>query len=301
MERRDQNQAYLYIAPAFFLMALLSLLPNLYSLFIAFTNYSLYHYQDFRFIGLDNFFKITSGPEFQTFASVFGWTLIWAGVSVVLSMGLGLALAIPLNLEGLRGANLYRTLFIVPWAVPIFISVLMWKGLLNSSDQGSLNAILLSLGLSPIRWLDDPHWARLSVLAVNVWLGYPFMLTVCLGALQSIPKDLYEAADVDGATPLEQFQMITIPQLRPPLLPVLISSFAFNFNQFSAIYLLTGGGPPVPGSEAGMTDILITHSYKLAFTSYQYGMASAYAVFIFVIVACLSGINFKMTGAFDDQ
>ncbi len=300
MGKDSNGQAYIYILPALVLMTVLSLLPNVYSVFIAFTNFSLFHYQDFSFIGLGNFYKIIQGPEFHTFSRVFVWTLVWAALSVVLSIGTGLMLAIPLNLEGLKGAKLYRTLFIVPWALPVFISVLMWKGLLNSSDQGTLNTILISLGCSPIRWLDDPNWARASVLGVNVWLSYPFMLTVCLGALQSIPKDLYEAADVDGASIWKQFVSITLTQLKAPMLPVVISSFAFNFNQFAAIYLLTGGGPPVPGGDAGVTDILITYSYKLAFSFYQYGMASAYAVFIFLIVAALSGVNFRMTGAFDD-
>jgi len=299
-ERKTGAEPYLYITPALVLVTILSLLPNLYSVFLAFTNYSLYHYQKFEFVGLRNFWRILAGPEVQTFGRVFVWTLVWAGVSVFFSIVIGLFLALPLNNPKLKGANLYRTLFIVPWALPAFISVLMWQGLLNSSDQGAINAILVQLGMSPIPWIDHPVWAKLSVLIVNIWLGYPFMLTVCLGALQAIPSDVYEAADVDGASRVTQFFEITLPSLRSAILPVTISSFAFNFNQFAAIYLLTEGGPAVPGSDAGATDILITYAYKLAFQLYQYGTSCAYAIFIFLLVAALSGVNFRLTGAFDD-
>lgn len=289
-----------YITPALLLLAVLSLLPNLYSVYLAFTNHSLFHFQEFEFVGLRNFERILFGPEMRTFGRVFLWTFLWAGLSVIFSLAVGLMLALPLNTEGLRGVNFYRTLFIVPWAIPAFISVLMWQGLLNSSDQGAINGMIVALGGKTVPWLDDATYARFSVLLVNVWLGYPFMLTVCLGALQTIPKDLFEASGMDGATPQRQFLSVTLPMLRPSLLPVIISSFAFNFNQFTAIYLLTAGGPPVAGSDAGATDILITTSYKLAFTQYQYGLACAYAVLIFLIVASLSWFNFSASGEFDD-
>ena len=301
MQNRQRSLLPLfYIGPALALLTVLSLLPNLYTVYLAFTNHSLFHFQEFSFVGLRNFERILFGPEMRTFGRVFSWTLVWAGLSVFFSIVVGLLLALPLNTEGLRGVKFYRTLFIVPWAIPAFISVLMWQGLLNSSDQGAINGVLLQLGGQKIPWLDDPWWSRFSVLLVNVWLGYPFMLTVCLGALQSIPKDLYEAAGMDGASPPKQFVSVTLPMLRPALVPVIVSSFAFNFNQFSTIYLLTAGGPPVAGSDAGATDILITTSYKLAFTQYQYGLACAYAVLIFLIVASISWVNFNASGAFDD-
>ncbi len=290
----------LYILPALVLMTVLSLLPNLYSVYLAFTNFSLYHYSDFSFVGLRNFGKIFSANELATFARVGLWTVVWALVSVIGAMVVGLFLAIPLNREDLKGAKLYRTLFIVPWAIPAFISVLMWQGLLNQSN-GAVNVVLGKLGISPVPWLVDPTWACISVLMVNIWLGYPFMMTICLSSLQSISKSVYEAADIDGASAWTQFTQITLPLLKASLIPVLISNFAFNFNQFTAIYLLTQGGPVVPGSEAGATDILITYSYKLAFDLYQYGIACAYAIIIFIVVAGVSGINIKMTGAFDND
>lgn len=290
----------LYIMPALLLMGLLSFVPNLYSVYLAFTNFSLYHYSDFEFVGLKNFAKILASSELGTFLRVAWWTVQWAFLSVVLSALVGLCLAIPLNKEGLWGAKFYRTLFIVPWAIPAFISVLMWQGLFNTSN-GAINGIIVGLGLEAIPWLDSPGWARFSVLLVNVWLGYPFMMTICLSALQGIPKSVYEAADIDGASSWLQFKAVTVPLLKASLLPVLISNFAFNFNQFTAIYLLTKGGPAVSGSEAGATDILITYSYKLAFDLYQYGIACAYAIIIFIVVAGVSGVNIKLTGAFDED
>lgn len=316
MKNKSGFLPYAYLTPALILLGVLSLLPSLYSVYLAFTNYSLYHYTDFSYVGLRNFMKIINGPETRTFIRVFIWTLIWAGGSVLFSQAIGIFLAVLLNNPGLKGSNFYRTMFILPWAIPAFISVMMWQGLLNT-EFGAINQIIESTGLAGplqticnvlfgfpagehIAWLEGYGWAHIAVLAVNVWLAFPFQLTVCLGALQSVPSDVYEAADVDGASSFLQFRKITLPLLRNSLLPVLISSFAFNFNQFTAIFLLTRGGPYTPGSDAGATDILITYAYKLAFTSFQYGLACAYAIFIFILVATLSGINFKMTGAFDE-
>lgn len=292
----------MFIAPAILLMIFLTLLPNLYSLYLAFTNYSLFHFKEYDFVGLKNFLRILTGSEFKIFMRVFFWTLAWSFLSVFGMVTMGMLLAIPLNNPNLKGKNFYRTLFIIPWAIPAFITVLMWQGILNS-DLGAINLVLTNiLGLGKIPWLSDPNWAKVSVLIVNIWLGFPFMMSICLGALQAIPRDLYEAASVDGATASKQFWSITVPLLRNAMLPVLISSFAFNFNQFGSIYLLTGGGPPIFGSPAaGATDILVTYSYKLAFNLFRFGLACSYAVFIFIIIATLSSFNFKLTGAFEDR
>jgi len=301
MSKKEKFLPYIYIAPAVIMMCFLTLLPNLYSLYLAFTNYSLFHFKKYQFVGFRNFIRIMSGAELGVFIKVFIWTLIWSLISVLGMVLIGMILAIPLNNKHLKGKNIYRTLYIIPWAIPAFITVLMWQGILNS-DLGAVNIILTKFFHMPkIPWLNDPMWAKVSVLIVNIWLGFPFMMSICLGALQSIPNSLYEAASVDGASPWKQFTSITLPLLRNAMLPVLISSFAFNFNQFGSIYLLTGGGPPVLGSVAGATDILVTYSYKLAFNLFRFGLACAYAVFIFIIIATLSSINFKLTGAFEDR
>jgi len=300
---------YFYVLPAFIFLTFLTLLPNIYSLYISFTNYSFpYHYEKFNFIGIANYLDIFKGEEFRVFVSIFFWTVLWAVCSVGFQLIIGLALALFLNQKGFCGQKIYRTLFIIPWAIPSFISVLMWGGLLNTS-HGSINYLLHQyLGLSPIPWLDEPFWARVSVILVNLWLGFPFMMSIALGALQSIPQELYEAASVDGANKVQAFRFITLPMLRAAMLPVIISSFAFNFNNFTGIYLLTAGGPPVPGgpsaaTPAGATDILVSYTYKLAFGQANtafYGLACAYAVIIFLLIATLSALNFKLTGAFKE-
>jgi len=303
----DKIYPYFYILPALLFMLALTIFPNLYSLYISFTNYSFpYHYQSYEWVGLANYWDILSGDEIKVFAGLFIWTVIWAVGSVLGQVVLGLILALILNQKKLGGVKVYRTLFIIPWAIPAFISVLMWGGILDR--DGFVNLMLTKFGLSGIEWLTRPLWAKFSVLLVNLWLGFPFMMSVSLGALQSIPQVVYEAADVDGASKLQQFLHITLPLLRSAMLPVLITSFAFNFNNFTGIYLLTTGGPDVAGgpdaaTPAGATDILVSYTYKLAFgqpNTAFYGLACAYAVVIFLIIGVLSFANFKATGAFDD-
>ncbi|HPZ07469.1 MAG TPA: sugar ABC transporter permease [Candidatus Eremiobacteraeota bacterium] len=304
---REKIDPYLYIFPALIFMAALTIFPNLYSFYISFTNYSFpYHYEEYKFVGLANYYDILTGSEIKVFLGIFIWTVIWAIGSVLSQVALGLILALILNQKKLGGVKIYRTLFIIPWAIPAFISVLMWGGILNS--DGYVNTIFIAIGIGKIKWLTDPTWAKFSVLLVNLWLGFPFMMSVCLGALQSIPGDVYEAASVDGATKIQQFFKITLPLLRTAMLPVLLTSFAFNFNNFTGIYLLTQGGPPVPGgadgaTAAGATDILISYTYKLAFGQANtafYGLACAYAVVIFLMIGTLSAINFKLSGAFEE-
>lgn len=295
LKNASPRTAYSFILPAMIIVVLCSLIPNVYSLYIAFTNYSLYHYNDYHFVGLNNFITIVTPKEVSTFTRVFVWTFAWAIISVLGMLFIGLMLAIFLNTKNFKFKNFYRTLLITPWAIPAFISVLMWQGLLWP-DSGVINMIFGT----KINWLGDANLARFSVLMVNIWLGFPFFMTLCLGALQSIPVELYEAAGVDGATKLQQFIKITVPSLAVTLFPAAVMSFAFNFNQFLSIYLLTAGLPPVAGSRAGATDILVTYSYKLAFTLFKYGLACAYAVIIFVVIASVCAIHFKASGTFKE-
>lgn len=295
LKNASPKTAYSFIMPAMIIVFLCSLIPNLYSMYIAFTNYSLYHYTNFQFVGFKNFITIITQNEVNTFVRVFIWTFSWAIISVVGMLAIGLLLAIILNTKDFKTKNFYRTLLIAPWAIPAFISVLMWQGLLWP-DSGVINSLLGT----KINWLGDPNLARFSVLMVNIWLGFPFFMTLCLGALQSIPSELFEAAGVDGASKFQQFLKITVPSLAVTLFPAAVMSFAFNFNQFLSIYLLTAGLPPVAGSRAGATDILVTYSYKLAFTLFKYGLACAYAVIIFIVIAGICAINFQTSGTFKE-
>nr|WP_231979258.1 ABC transporter permease subunit [Tessaracoccus coleopterorum] len=207
-----------------------------------------------------------------------------------------MVLAVVFNDPRVKGRTLYRALFILPYAFPAFLAALVWRGLLNR-EFGYLNQVIL--GGADINWLGDGNLAKISILLVNLWLGFPYMFLVCTGALQSIPGELTEAAIMDGAGPLRRFFSITLPLLLVSVAPLLISSFAFNFNNFSLIYMLTGGGPNYPGAPVpvGETDILISIVYAVAFEggNKQYGLASAMSILIFVIVGLISWIGFRQT------
>lgn len=298
---RRSREPYWFILPSLVFATLATLIPTLYTVYLSFTNWSMYHFHDYQWVGLRNYQDILLGAEVGVFARVFVWTLVWATASVAFSLAIGIAFALILNRKALALRNLYRTLLIVPWAVPSFITVLMWGGLMDS-EFGQLNQLLRLLHLQAVPWLTSPGWARFSVIVVNVWLTFPFMMSVTLGALQSIPAELYEAADIDGASRPVQLGRITLPMLRSALLPVVITSFAFAFNNFIGIYLLTKGRPPLAGGgEAGATDILVSYTFKLGFNLSRYGLASAYAVVIFVLIGALSLANAALTGAFRDE
>ena len=243
-------------------------------------------------IGLANFRAVLSDPLIRgPFLRVFAWTFVFAAAIVLVSFVIGLFLAIVLDKPTLRFRRLYQVLLIVPYAIPSFLAVLVWGGLLND-DFGVVNNLLNV----HVPWLFDPWWAKVSVIAVSVWLTVPYFLLVSLGALQSIPGELVEAARVDGAGPWQVFKRVTLPMLLVVVAPLMIASFALNFNNFGNIYLLTGGGPPSDDqSIAGATDILITYTWKLAFEAGKgndFGLASAVSIFIFFIVASISATAF---------
>jgi arabinogalactan oligomer/maltooligosaccharide transport system permease protein len=231
---------------------------------------------------------------------VFIWNVVFALLSVVTTFALGLGLAVALNHPGMRGRRVYRSLLILPYALPSFMTALIWAGMFNQ-EYGVINQML---GAS-VPWLRDPTLAKVSILIVNLWLGFPYMFLISTGALQSIPEDLKEAGYVDGATPRQAFRRITFPLLLISLAPLLIASFAFNFNNFNIIYLLNGGGPPIVGAQtpAGHTDILISYTYRLAFESGQgneFGFASAIAIIIFILVGSISALSFRRTRALEE-
>jgi ABC-type sugar transport system permease subunit len=256
-------------------------------------------------IGFANFERIFNNPALRgPFVTVFIWTFVFAILSVLLSFSLGLALALVFNDPDLPARKLIRTLLIIPYTIPAVISVLIWRGLFNP-QFGIVNEFLMgSLGIAP-NWLTDPTMAKVAILLVNLWLGYPYMMLVSSGALQSIPSDVYEASSIDGASEQQAFWSITLPLLLVSLGPLLISSFAFNLNNFNLIYLFNEGGPPISGSPtpAGHTDILISYTYRLAFAGGRgadYGFASAITIIIFLLVATITFFNFRYTKALEE-
>jgi arabinogalactan oligomer/maltooligosaccharide transport system permease protein len=251
-------------------------------------------------IGFANFKQILTDPLIRDpFVRVFIWTFVFAFVSVLIQFALGLFLAITLNKPDLKFRRTQRALLVLPFAIPAFLSVLVWQGLLND-EFGIVNQTLRT----DIPWLFDPTWAKVSCILVNVWLGFPYWFLVCTGALQAVPDELTEAARVDGAGGLQVFRKVTLPLLLVATAPLLIASFAFNFNNFNNIYFLTGGGPyEVSQTVAGSTDILISYTYKIAFqagSGAQYGLAAAVSIFIFFIVAGISAISFWRTQALEE-
>jgi arabinogalactan oligomer/maltooligosaccharide transport system permease protein len=253
-------------------------------------------------VGFENFLYPFQNPKYgEALLGVTLWTFAFAILSVALTFVLGLFLALTLNDPRMRSRKVYRVLSILPYAFPSFLSALVWLGLLNT-EFGFVNETLF--GSANIPWLTEPWLAKFSVLLVNVWLGFPYMFLICMGALQSIPEELTEAATVDGASPWQVFSSIKFPLLLVSTAPLLISSFAFNFNNFNTIYLLTRGGPRMAGVDenVGHTDLLITLVYKTAFEAgtRDYGLASALSILIFLIVATVSAIAFSRTKALEE-
>ena len=254
-------------------------------------------------VGLQNFVKAFTNPQLAgPLWKVIIWTFVFAFLSVATTFALGLFLAMVLNHPRLRGKKIYRVLVILPYAFPAFLSGLVWAGLLNP-EFGFVNQVLL--GGAQIPWLTDPWLARLSVIGVNLWLGYPYMFLVCTGALQSLPEEVDEAARVDGASPWRIFRSIKLPLLLVSVAPLLIASFAFNFNNFNVIYMLTRGWPRFTDTtlDIGSTDLLITMVYKVAFGQggvRDYGLASALSILIFILIAIISIIAFRKTKALEE-
>jgi maltose/maltodextrin transport system permease protein len=250
-------------------------------------------------IGFANYSRMLLDADFRgPFVSIFIWTVVFAGLTVVFSTALGMTLAVVLEWPALKYRALYRTLLFLPYAVPGFISILVFKGLFNQ-NFGEINGILHSLlGIRPA-WFADPLLAKAMILIVNTWLGYPYIMILCSGLIKAIPSDLYEASAIAGAKPLTNFFKITAPLIAKPLTPLLISAFAFNFNNFVLISLLTDGRPDFLNTKlpAGTTDILVSYTYRIAFTDsgQNFGLAAAISTLIFVMVALMAMVQLKIT------
>jgi len=249
-------------------------------------------------VGFANYARMLADQEFRgPFVSIFLWTVLFAALSVAFTLGVGCMLAVLLNWEALRLRTLYRTLLFLPYAVPGFISILVFKGLFNQ-NFGEINGILNAVfGIKPA-WFADPLLARTMMLVVNTWLGYPYFLVLCTGLLKAIPVDLYEASAIAGAKPLTNFFRITAPLIVKPLSPLIISAFAYNFNNFVLVSLLTNGRPDFLNTKipAGTTDILVSYTYRIAFldSGQNFGLAAAISTVIFILVALLSYANLRV-------
>lgn len=303
---RTHRVAYAYVLPAMVGMLVLVFFPFLYGIVISFTDSTIYNTNaplSDIFVGVRNYVSILSDFRIAQHAADGGlvfnyqnfyWTLwitvVWTITNVTFGVTVGLILALILNTKGLAMKPAYRVLLILPWAMPNYITALIWRGMFHQ-QFGVVNQVLQMLGAEPVSWFETPFTSFLTALATNGWLSFPFMMVISLGALQSIPADLYEAARVDGASRWEQFTAITLPSLKPALVPAIILSVVWTFNMFNIVYLVTAGEP------AGSTEILVTQAYKFAFEKYRYGYAAAYSTVIFGILLVYGTFQNRMTKA----
>ena len=256
-------------------------------------------------VGFDNFERFITSPALRgPLTIILTWNCAFAFLSVFLTFSLGLAISILYGDPNFPGKKLLRSLLIIPYTIPSLITILIWRGILNE-NIGIVNTVLRDLFNFAPAWTTNQWWARAAVLIVNLWLGYPYFMLVTSGALQSIPSDIYEAAEVDGARGWSKFWNITLPLLLVAVGPLLIASFIFNFNNFNLIYVFIQGGPPIPGAStrAGYTDILISYVYNLAFEGgrgVNYGFASAISIVIFIFIAIMSLIQFRFTNMWEE-
>jgi arabinogalactan oligomer/maltooligosaccharide transport system permease protein len=306
------NKAFplLGLAPSVGLVVFFVIIPLIFSASVAFTNYSSPGHippnKTVDWVGLDNFATLFGGNAAWTgaLARVTVWTLVWGALATVTCYFGGMLMAVVLTESGLRIAPLFRLIFILPYAVPAVISMLVWQNLLNGTF-GTLNRTLSTLGLisSAIPWLGDPWLAKFTVVMINLWAGFPYFMLLTLGSMTAISPDIYEAARIDGANRYHTFRRITLPIVLYQTAPLIIMSFTHNINNFGAIFFLTGGKPVVPDStltSAGGTDILVTWIYNLTVNLLKYNYASVLAVMIFVVLAPIAIFNLKRTKSFQE-
>lgn len=301
MKKKNNLKAYPYLVPSLLSILVVTCLPIIYTVVISFTNYNMYHLEDFVCVGFDNYTEVFTGSIKNVFFPVLGWTVCFALLSTLGSYFIGLFLAILLNNPHMKESRIYKALLIVPWALPSTIAILAWQGLLNE-QYGGINNLLHALGMVwNVPWMTDPFWARAGIIMVNLWLGFPYMMNVCLGSLQSISTEYYEAAKMDGASKWQSFKSITFPLVTKVSIPLVISTFASNFNNFGNIYMITEGGPARLDTQfAGYTDILASTTYKMTTWSNRYDLAATFSVLVFMIVGTLTLINMHMSGAFKE-
>ena len=280
------------VVPAFLILAAVVFYPFLYNVVLSFSNMNLRHIKDWSIIGPQQYLKVFLEPSQPNFYVILLKTVIWTVVNVVFHVVIGVFLALVINQKEVRGKPLFRTLLILPWAIPQYIVALTWRGMFNY-EYGSINLVLTRyLNLPAVEWLKSPTEAFLACILTNVWLGFPFMMVIALGALQSIPHELYEAADIDGAGWWHKLRNITLPLIRPVMVPAITLGTVWTFNALNIVWLVSNAGEP-----SDNTHILVSFVYKAAFNLYRYGFAAALSMVIFGILLAFSLIFMRKTRA----
>jgi len=274
----------LYLSPMIVGVGLISLYPILYNVFISVTNQNLFHFRRYSFVGLANYqalLKTLDGDFFIVLAR----TVLFVAICIPLFLGVGLLTALALNHPAIRFKAFWRVALIVPWAVPSYITALVWKFFFNG-EFGTFNQLyrLVAGPNAGLPWLTDPNWAFGSIVFANLWMSYPFFMVVILGALQSIPSELYEAAAIDGAAAWSKFRRITVPLLRPAILPAVVLSAILTFNTLNTAFLITAGGPFTSAAKPGATELVMVYAFREAFQLFNFGYIAAFAVVIFAML-----------------
>lgn len=279
-KKRIRIKPYLYSMPSLLIIAVVVVFPILYTGYISFTNMNIYHWFDYSFDGLENYKKALLVADSGFFRSLIS-TVIWTFMNMLLQLLIAFALALLLNTKNLRLKNLYKTILMFPWAMPGYVSILLWKTGMFNSKFGLLNQWLDKMGLDPVRWLNNDVSAFLSCTAVNLWLALPFMIMIIDGALQSVDKAFYESAELDGAGWFKQAFYITVPSIRHVIAPAIIITIFTTFKQFDIIYLLTQQAGAKTGANI---HTVLTYAHENAFITNNYGYSSAISVLIFGIL-----------------
>ncbi|CAM3446061.1 carbohydrate ABC transporter permease [Marinicrinis lubricantis] len=302
----EKKFPYLIITLPLIFVAFFTVLPLIFSILIAFTNYSSPKYLPpanlVSWTGLEAFIDLfTLSTWSKTFFGVFSWTIVWTILSTITTFFGGFAVALLVQQKGIRFKSFWRTIYMLPFAIPGFVSLLVMRNMFNS-QFGPINQYLKWFGINGPDWLSDPTWAKATIIMVNMWLGFPVSMLLIIGILTTIPRDLYEAAEVDGASAFQKFRKITFPSVMFALAPILIGQFAGNFNNFNVIYLMTNGNPANSEYQfAGHTDILITWLYNLSINNGKYSTASVVSILIFIMLAFVSLWNFRRTRMFKEE
>lgn len=283
-----------------------TIMPILFMIMLAFTNYSAPNHippaKLVDWVGFQTFKDLVSLKTWShTFFGVLTWTIIWAILSTATTYLGGLLVALLINQQGIKFKGMWRTILVIPYAIPQLISLLVMRNMFNG-QFGPINQYLGYFGLGGLPWLTDPFWAKVTVILVNMWVGIPVSMILIMGVLTTIPKDMYEAAEVDGASAYQKFRIVTLPMILFSTAPTLIMQFAGNINNFNMIFLLTNGNPVVGDYQyAGATDLLVTWLYKLTLDQNKYNMASAVGIIIFLIIAIFSIYNYRRTKSFKEE
>jgi arabinogalactan oligomer/maltooligosaccharide transport system permease protein len=305
----DERFHIAMLTPALIGILTFTLLPTVFMISIAFTNFDSLHPAGqvlFDWVGFKNFVDVFVGNgEIGTrFLPVLGWTVLWAFLATTTNYIGGILLALLINRKGVQGKKVWRTIFILTIALPQFISLLAMRNLL--ADYGPINTFMVNIGMidEPINFLANaasPWVARITIVVINIWIGVPFTMLMTSGILMNVPMELYEAAQIDGATKRQAFRHITIPYIIFVTTPYLITSFIGNITNFNVIFLLTGGAPNVPGYIAGETDLLITWLYKLTIDNNDYNLGSVVGIFTFIITATATLLTYTRSKSFKEE